>query len=202
VETCWPALRIGQVRLELGLAEVAPLTLSLGAVSVPAGIDEWLSQRARAARLAGPFDAALDERLEVAAVKREPQELTALVGLGGGLTPSGDDMLVGLIAAWRLVSVAVPAAAEWCLQLAESLRACLHADATPALSRQLLEAAIEGAFTEPVLALGAALSAGDDAALDRAISTVLAMGHRSGADLLLGLGEGLAWAARAGNNTA
>ncbi len=104
----------------------------------------------------------------------------ALVGLGEGLTPSGDDCLVGALSAIHRLAPA------W-LARSEGLRAWLAAAAesgTTAIAHGFLLEALEGRFAEPVLAV---LTAESDASARLAALRLLAMGATSGADTLCGI---------------
>jgi len=75
-----------------------------------------------------------------------PQEVTAdtvplLVGAGAGLTPLGDDVLVGWLAAHRAAGVPTPA-------VDTALRRCL--DRTTLLSATLLACALAGEVADPL----------------------------------------------------
>lgn len=115
-----------------------------------------------------------------------------LIGLGPGLTPSGDDVIAGLILALHAA-----ARRETANQLAAFVRA-IPPDATSKLSRWLLEAAIAGHPSEAMHAMIVALLSGDTAALPAALAGLEAIGHTSGTDMLAGALLGLtAIAARA-----
>lgn len=105
-----------------------------------------------------------------------------LIGLGEGLTPSGDDIVTGLafLAAhpgMRLNRI-VPA-------LARTVR---EASArTTELSLVTMRAALEGRGRQSMHDLARALATGDSAALADSARRILAIGHSSGADILTGL---------------
>ena len=107
--------------------------------------------------------------------------VSALLGRGQGLTPSGDDALAGAL----LVAHATGAAAP----LAAAVRARLGA--TTAVSAALLDAAADGFAARAVVTLVDAALAGDDVAVAAALPTVLAMGHSSGGDLVTGVAAAL-----------
>jgi Protein of unknown function (DUF2877) len=109
-----------------------------------------------------------------------PAAVGALAGLGPGLTPSGDDVLAGL-----LVVLAVAG------HDGRELRRAVDGAPTHAISRAFLTWAARGQAVEPVHRLLDALAASDPAAVRRHQEAVLALGHTSGADLLLGLRVGL-----------
>jgi hypothetical protein len=112
-----------------------------------------------------------------------------LLGLGPGLTPSGDDLLCGV-----LVALNAMARADVALDLhAALIRA--PAGATSVLSRSLLAAAAEGQGGEPLHALIIALL--QDQAIDHALDALSRHGHSSGWDTLAGVAIALS-AARAG----
>ena len=109
-----------------------------------------------------------------------PAAVGALAGLGPGLTPSGDDVLGGL-----LVVLAVAG------HDGRELRRAVDGAPTHAISCAFLTWAARGQAVEPVHRLLDALAASDPAAVRRHQEAVLALGHTSGADLLLGLRVGL-----------
>ena len=103
-----------------------------------------------------------------------------LAGLGSGLTPAGDDFVVGvLLAAWAglLGPHALPMAAG----LSDVV-----APLTTTLSAAYVRAAAAGECSAYWHALFAALLSGDDAQLQTAAEAVLSVGHSSGADALAG----------------
>jgi hypothetical protein len=106
----------------------------------------------------------------------------ALLGLGGGLTPSGDDMVGGALFGRLLVAAD---AAPW-----REVGARLAADAqraSHAISAALLADLVAGASFAPLHALAEALAAGNDAAARAAARALVALGHSSGWDMLVGL---------------
>jgi len=101
-----------------------------------------------------------------------------LAGLGGGLTPAGDDFLAGaLLWAW----LAHPAPAPFCQVLAE-----VAIPRTTTLSAAFLRAAARGECSAAWHALLAALSEAAEAEIAAAVREVLAHGATSGADSLAG----------------
>jgi hypothetical protein len=105
-----------------------------------------------------------------------------LAGLGHGLTPAGDDFLMGaMLRAW----LAHPEPGPLCRRLA-----AVAAPRTTTLSAALLQAAARGECSAAWHALLAALAAGDaadaGAALTTATRRVLAHGGTSGGDTLAG----------------
>ena len=99
-----------------------------------------------------------------------------LEGRGGGLTPTGDDVLAGilLVHAWRGEDQAV---------LAEVARAA----ATTNLSRSFLAWAAQGQSLAPVHDLVARAAANDHLAFDESVAAVSAIGGSSGVALLWGI---------------
>ena len=127
-----------------------------------------------------------DPALELARAVPRGDDITAtvaeVVGRGPGLTPSGDDVLAGVLLGLR----ASPALRDH-LWRAVSPRL----GGTTSLSAALLAEAAEGYAVPAVLRLGAALVAGGTD-LGQAVREVAAVGHSSGTDLLAGLAAGLA----------
>lgn len=114
-----------------------------------------------------------------------------LVGLGPGLTPSGDDMIAGLLVALRHLGTAANVArAVW---LADWLAAAVTFDAggrTTPISAALLHCAARGEASGEVLAVLRGLAGRQ--ALEPALHRLLQLGHTSGADLAWGVRAGLA----------
>jgi hypothetical protein len=113
-----------------------------------------------------------------------------LVGLGPGLTPSGDDVLAGLLLALRLLGGAIRGGtrAVW---LADWLSAAVTwdaADRTTSVSATLLHCAARGQAAGEVAAVLRGL-AGQEPARP-VVTRLLAAGHTSGADLAWGLAAG------------
>lgn len=110
-----------------------------------------------------------------------------LIGNGPGLTPSGDDILVGMMAALeRGGEKSSPAFA--CLREA----VVQHASRTTDISAHYLALAVHGHFGEPLSGLIDAVVGGSaaDVAQERG-SAVLSVGASSGGDALLGALVGL-----------
>jgi hypothetical protein len=101
-----------------------------------------------------------------------------LAGLGGGLTPAGDDFLAGVMLwAW----LAHPAPRRLCHQLVE-----IAAPRTTTLSAAFLGAAADGECSVAWHRLLVALGEGFEDRLAAAVQDVLAHGATSGADMLAG----------------
>jgi Protein of unknown function (DUF2877) len=127
----------------------------------------------RARRALGEGLATLDLRAFVDAA--EP-----LIGLGEGLTPAGDDCVLGALAAiQRLAPESFMEDRAQHDRLAEVARA-----RTTDVARDFLLEALDGRFSEPVLAL---LTARTGHLADHAMRELLAMGATSGADTLTGI---------------
>jgi len=152
--------------------------------------DLAVERAARAAARSGLTLAALaaavsaGRRLSLALGEGDLQVASAaageLAGLGAGLTPAGDDFLMGaMLALW---SVAEPAWAE------RASRSLLEAAAprTHRISRAWLRAAAAGEAAEAWHALVAALIGGRERPLRQTVGRIARQGHTSGADALTG----------------
>jgi hypothetical protein len=106
----------------------------------------------------------------------------ALLGLGGGLTPSGDDLVGGALFGRLLVA---DDACRW-RALGERL-AAEALRASHAISAALLADLVGGASFAPLHDLAGALAAGDDGAAVVAARALAALGHSSGWDMLAGV---------------
>ena len=136
---------------------------------------------------AGLLDQALAKALEtlLGEIRRAGplRSLRRLVGLGEGSTPSGDDMLVGVLAGLRRLAPGTPKE-----QGLRDAVAVLPDKASTPLGLQMLRQAAEGRFVEPLARLAAGLgSAGAAQTLEEDIRRLGAVGARSGTDMLTGL---------------
>ena len=139
-------------------------------------------ERALVARMAQtlPILARATETRDAGAVV---SAMGALVGLGAGLTPAGDDFIVGYFAALWSCSHREPGIAALLRSLAVPVaRLSLH---TNAISRQMLLDALQGHFAERLTEVVRCTCGGGDVA--GATMRALEVGHSSGADVLCGL---------------
>ncbi len=102
-----------------------------------------------------------------------------LAGFGSGLTPSGDDVLVGTLLA---LAISPPADA---ITLRTTLMAAAAGRSTR-ISEAYLEASARGEASEPWHRLLAVLPGGHSSALTTAARALIAVGETSGADMLAG----------------
>ena len=103
-----------------------------------------------------------------------PDDVARLVGRGGGLTPLGDDLLCGWLAAQRAAGRATPAVDAAVLALLAS---------TTLLSATLLDCALHGEVVPEFADYLAAVATSDE---PHRAAALAAVGHTSGAGLLLG----------------
>lgn len=110
----------------------------------------------------------------------------ALIGRGAGLTPAGDDVLAGVLAAGGVLAGALGADAT-AAALADLGRYTTPraATRTTALSVALLRHACRGEMAAPAAAVVRAVAAGSDTA--GPVARLLTVGHSSGHDLALGI---------------
>lgn len=205
--------------LELaGTPSGAPATIGAGSIEV-AGcvvvVDRWVDHTYRPAGVDIPLLLGRLDQVDAALVAADPlsprladrvadledavasgaaavmaEAGRALIGLGGGLTPSGDDVLCGLLSGGRTLAGALHARQ---LDLAlQQLGAELSADAaerTTALSAALLWHAARAELARPARDLLRGLLGRTPIA--PATSALLSVGHSSGRDLAIGLGLGI-----------
>lgn len=157
-------------------------------------LPETTSPTTPVARIAAPRIACLiawlEETLAATPECPSPPPPTDLLGLGPGLTPSGDDLLAGVVVALRSVREADTAD-----RLAQALLTTAPA-ATTSLSAQLLAAAAEGFAHEALHDLLIALLTADLPAANSALARLDRIGHTSGWDAAAGAILALrAWAA-------
>lgn len=111
--------------------------------------------------------------------------LCRLIGLGIGLTPSGDDFLCGFLAGLRMssaVSSHVPAAESDSFRQILEEKICSHLDRTNEISAAFLHCAVLGQFSAPVhLLLNPEITA------EQIYQAFSGIGHSSGIDTLCGI---------------
>ena len=184
-------IEVGSLRIELAGLEVVDLRLRRRLRALPGAGLKALAREAAVQPAAGPFEPALAAALERFRAGGEIRGLAALVGLGEGLTPSGDDVLMGVLAgldaAREMSGDAAALRQRLCAELERGT------SRTTRLAAQMLDAAAAGFYAEPVLGLlqTLALPKPNAKVLERAIADLLAVGHRSGADTLRGIGAAL-----------
>src|SRR5262249_5325754 len=106
--------------------------------------------------------------------------------LGEGLTPSGDDFLVGFLAILQVTGY-LPQLSSAAVR--EQFWQCVRLGTTR-LSGEFLRCALEGHFAEPVARLVRALCAHQAAAWQDHAATLAAVGHSSGVDAMVGMACG------------
>jgi hypothetical protein len=104
----------------------------------------------------------------------------AIVGLGPGLTPSGDDILGGVLASLRVLG-----RDHAFVDSVGAAVAAIAPERTTALSATLLRLAADGHVSAE--AAGVLRSLSGDEALDPAVGALLRLGHTSGADMAAGI---------------
>ncbi|MGH3320030.1 MAG: DUF2877 domain-containing protein [Streptosporangiaceae bacterium] len=190
-----------------GLVEAGPLRVRaarwwdpspvLGVIP-PAALRDGLDVCAHAAtrRASGLAGSPAVEKLGAACAEgasaRAAALARALVGLGPGLTPSGDDVLVGLLAALRwlgqgLLDGGTPGGEE-AVALADTLAAAVAPDAdarTTPLAATLLRCAAGGQAAGELSDVLRGLAGRSP--LPPAVDGLLATGHTSGADTAWGI---------------
>ena len=139
-------------------------------------------------RSSDPFQPQIDAILERWRETDDSAQLGHLLGLGGGSTPSGDDVLVGLLAGLTAFEAVSREAAEHVSRLRRSLRTDTRQRTTQP-SRQMIAAACDSSFPEPVLRLVQTLALAESCRnqIESAAAKVLALGARSGAAIVSGL---------------
>ncbi|RRJ85778.1 DUF2877 domain-containing protein [Gulosibacter macacae] len=149
---------------------------------------------------ATPYEAALQRRLLTAATNWQAairgegalaDAAASLIGLGAGLTPSGDDYLAGALAVLHLHPI-TGANGGSALEASAAVRAATSAaDATTEVGRHFLLAACEGRFHHDVAAAATAALTGTTN-LPQLVAQVAEIGSTSGTDTLTGIADTLA----------
>jgi hypothetical protein len=112
--------------------------------------------------------------------------IRSLIGLGHGLTPSGDDFLVGYMAGLWCTARANPSRMRFLTALGSELSEVSRN--TNKISSTFLRSAAKGHVSEPIAKLAQQLNQANDMSSLRATTqTALQVGHTSGSDGVLGM---------------
>lgn len=114
------------------------------------------------------------------------REASGLVGLGVGLTPSGDDFLVGLFAVFNMPQSPLYHSRTFCEQVASE-----SAGRTNEISYITLKKASTGQVRESLIQLLRDLTVGSEGSVKASLSSVLNIGSTSGTDIATGILSGL-----------
>ena len=121
--------------------------------------------------------------------QRLEDQVSQLIGFGHGLTPDGDDYLVGYLAAlWPWLHLTE--VASHLRRLDESI--CIRLDKTTDISRHYLTLALQGHYSEPINRLLASLfNRASEDEVSFSVRQVMQFGASSGVDCMAGLLHGL-----------
>lgn len=142
----------------------------------------------RASTILSLLQATCRLKLEEAMISIKP-----LIGLGHGLTPSGDDFLVGYLTGLWITLGRDSSRTQFLNSL--SFELCEAAQVTNTISRAYLESAAKGHVSEPIATLAQQLEQPNDMrGVRTATQAALQVGHTSGRDGVLGMLLGcIAW---------
>lgn len=161
-------------------------------------LEDLLSRRGHGGTLPGstsdPFDKAFrlsEKRLADAIYDRDRSGIgdaaRGLIGLGTGLTPSGDDLLCGVMVSNVYCGLAFPEISHWAASINESIKKIGFSE-TNVFSRHMLQHAVSGEALLPSGDVMRGLLCGcDRRGLLRTGSELLTLGSDSGANMLRGL---------------
>jgi hypothetical protein len=177
-------LLIGSLRINLRRAKTWQPRLVPDWRRVPprATVNFYLQLLKRCAPEAG-MHAHVDARLPdgLGAVDTAPDAVRALIGLGAGLTPAGDDMVTGALAVANHLLDDMNLATT--LGTAVGERRCKTTD----VSRQMLEDALRGEYHEALDGLIYALAIDQRDDIEAKLRQLLSIGATSGGDTAAGI---------------
>ena len=180
-ECAWDALLTFQVQDGLGM---------LAGASRPAVMDLIVKRETLLAHRAYATIRSLVQNTQRFELEAASRAMESLVGLGPGLTPSGDDFLVGFIAG--LWSASGQDRQRHAYISSFGKRMSSFTPRTTDVSRSYLLHAAEGRVSAYLISVVQALACGDEAAQVRRVTrNALDVGNSSGADGVLGLLLGL-----------
>lgn len=112
-----------------------------------------------------------------------------MIGLGPGVTPTGDDILIGYLAGLWSVAGQDDRRLDFISTFGEELLS--RAKETNEISRTYLYHAVRSDFSSSLITLINAIGEGDEERLSRAAKNAMQVGHSSGMDSITGLLIGL-----------
>ena len=166
----WPAPQVLTEMIDVDFTRAtAELIAALGRHTLPDGVAQALADAADAMAARAP--------------ERAARHLVRVLGVGPGLTPSGDDAAAGLLLTARALA-ATSAALDQVEQIGQVV-ADVALERTTSISAALLRHAAAGRAAQVVVNAIAAVAGGSPstAALER----LLRLGHTSGADTAAGV---------------
>lgn len=117
-----------------------------------------------------------------------------MIGLGPGVTPSGDDVLIGFLAGLHSTVASIYERQAFIRAFGDAI--LLLSKATNDISRTYLYHAVRGEFSSSIVKLVNAICDGEEQQLLSAATNAMRVGHSSGMDSVTGLLIGLAlWGA-------
>ncbi len=124
-----------------------------------------------------------------------------LVGLGPGLTPSGDDWLIAFVAGFLHLSYGRAKYRMPRSELVAGVREVLNMrpTCTTAFSRTMIQQATDGAVSTELICTVRALGGRQRARLLASAACLETVGHSSGADMLMGLSDAAGFLAEMGD---
>jgi hypothetical protein len=157
-------------------------------------IDQYGEKSPLDVRFHGPNSLKLNHYLKAVQTattdKKLIQSLVQLVGRGQGLTPTGDDFIIGFLA-----SLWYHKATELIDVIANGLHPPLNDSATTTfISRHYLLASLNGYFVEWFVEIYQNLL--QQTSIQTPLNNIANMGHSSGLDTIYGLYEGFLWIQR------
>lgn len=188
-----PDARIADARASAALRRGAErLGKTVMALGEPVGFGAWLVGRPLAFPLtgAGKLADALAAACMTDNATAAAEAAVPLLGLGGGLTPSGDDLVGGAFFARAALAQRGADAASW-RRAASTVRAAAGGSTSP-ISAALLGDLLEGHGWSPLHDLVGALASENDSLAISAACRLTQLGHSSGWDLLAGFLAGAA----------
>lgn len=127
-----------------------------------------------------PFTQAVQDLCKTEHTK-QLQGLNYLLGRGKGLTPSGDDVIIGFLAAQTILMNTGDHSGNNLLH-----QLLLQEQKTTDVSRHYLVCALNQIFSQPIIQLLEELTKQNTELLEQKVQQILSFGHTSGADTLAG----------------
>jgi len=133
-----------------------------------------------------PYISNLLQAIQASNFEAVTRNIGQLIGFGPGLTPSADDLLLGLLSSLRLLPPSLNLSMIQVSQTCEVIASCVLGNTT-LISQEFILHAASGQITDPILEIIERILRGTTSEVVTATRRLLGFGGFSGTDIVLGI---------------
>jgi len=150
-------------------------------------LEKFVSKKLNSfARIALPRISKLLKAIKAGSSQEIKRSAKKLIGFGPGLTPSADDMLLGLMTSLALIAENLDVNTNFVSRVNKDITSCIP-DRTTLISQEFLMHAAVGEANESIVTLIEKILTAKPNEVENATKDVLAIGETSGTDIVLGI---------------